>query len=84
MVNNGMRSIHSGEILCEDFLKPLNSLILALLVPTMRLHGIVKERQVIMPDTALRLAGYFGGDTWQAIQAHGARIQQEAQPHIAA
>lgn len=100
MIDNGMRPIHPGEILREDFLKPLglsvNALALALRVPATRLHEIVKERRGITPDTALRLACYFGGDarSWlnlqaefdlkQAIQAQGSRIQQEVQPRLAA
>jgi addiction module HigA family antidote len=34
----------------------------ALRVPAARLHEIAKERRSITPDTALRLARYFGGD----------------------
>lgn len=66
--------IHPGEILREEFLKPLdlsvNALAQALRVPATRLHEIVKERRAITPDTALRLARYFGGDarTWMGFQ----------------
>ncbi|MFZ4792096.1 MAG: HigA family addiction module antitoxin [Candidatus Competibacteraceae bacterium] len=100
MINNGMRPVHPGEILREDFLQPLglsvNALALALRVPSTRLHEIVKERRAITPDTALRLAQYFGGDakSWLnlqteydlklAIQAQGALIQQDIQPRLAA
>ncbi len=72
---NGMRPIHPGEILREDFLQPLgmsvNALALALRVPSTRLHEIVKERRAITPDTALRLARYFGGDaqSWLNLQS---------------
>ncbi|MFZ2311535.1 MAG: HigA family addiction module antitoxin [Methylobacter sp.] len=66
MIHNGMRPIHPGEILREDYLIPLglsvNALANALRVPPTRLHEIVKERRSITPDTALRLARYFGGD----------------------
>lgn len=66
MINNGMRPIHPGEILREDYLVPLglsvNALANALRVPATRLHEIVKERRAITLDTALRLARYFGGD----------------------
>ncbi len=58
--------VHPGEILREEFLDPLglsvNALAQALRVPATRLHEIVKERRAITPDTALRLARYFGGD----------------------
>ncbi|MBV9531652.1 MAG: HigA family addiction module antidote protein [Bradyrhizobium sp.] len=72
---NRMRAVHPGEILREDFLAPLgmsvNALAMALAVPATRLHEIVKERRAITPDTAERLARYFGGDagSWLALQA---------------
>jgi len=75
MIKNGMRAIHPGEILREDYLLPLemsvNGLAKKLLVPTTRLHEIVKERRAITPDTAIRLARYFGGDarSWLNLQS---------------
>jgi len=55
--------IHPGEILLEDFMKPLglsmNKLALALHVPVTRIAEIVHERRGITPDTALRLARYL-------------------------
>jgi addiction module HigA family antidote len=55
--------IHPGEILREDFMKPLglsmNRLALDLRVPVTRIAEIVHERRAISPDTALRLARYF-------------------------
>ena len=55
--------IHPGEILREDFLKPLglsmNKLALDLHVPVTRIAEIVHERRSITPDTALRLGRYF-------------------------
>jgi addiction module HigA family antidote len=74
MIENRMRPIHPGEILREDYLLPLgmsvNALANALHVPATRLHEIVKERRAITPDTALRLARYFGGDaqSWLNLQ----------------
>ncbi len=63
MIRNGMRPVHPGEILREDYLTPLgmsvHALASALHVPATRLHEIVKERRAISPDTALRLARYF-------------------------
>jgi len=56
-------SIHPGEILQEDFLKPLgismNRLALDLRVPVTRIAEIVHQRRGITPDTALRLGRYF-------------------------
>jgi len=75
MIINGMRPVHPGEILREEYLTPLgmsvNALAQALRVPTTRLHEIVKERRAITPDTALRLARYFGGDarSWLNLQS---------------
>lgn len=72
---NGMRPVHPGEILREDFLAPLDlsvhALAQALHVPATRLHEIAKERRAVTPDTALRLARYFGGDaqSWLNLQA---------------
>jgi len=55
--------IHPGEILREDFMKPLgismNKLALDLHVPVTRIAEIVHERRGITPDTALRLGRYF-------------------------
>lgn len=55
--------IHPGEILREDFMKPLgismNRLALDLRVPVTRIGEIVHERRGITPDTALRLGRYF-------------------------
>ena len=74
MITNGMRPIHPGEILREDYLKPLqmsaNALSKALHVPAGRVNDIVLERRGVTPDTALRLARYFGGDaqSWLNLQ----------------
>ena len=74
MIKNGMRPIHPGEILREDYLKPMqmsaNALSKALHVPAGRVNDIVLERRGVTPDTALRLARYFGGDaqSWLNLQ----------------
>lgn len=73
-LHNGMRPIHPGEILREEYLAPLgmtaNALATALHVTPARINDIVRERRGITPDTALRLARYFGGDaeTWLNLQ----------------
>ncbi len=55
--------VHPGEILREDFMRPLgltiNKLALDLHVPATRIGEIVHERRRISADTALRLARYF-------------------------
>ena len=61
---NKMRPIHPGEVLREEFLVPLgvnaHALAMDLKVPAPRINDIVRERRSITPDTALRLARYFG------------------------
>jgi addiction module HigA family antidote len=75
MIKNGMRPVHPGEILREDFLAPLNmsanALARHLLVPPSRINDILLERRGITADTALRLSRYFGGDaqSWMNLQA---------------
>ena len=75
MIKNGMRPVHPGEILREDFLVPLgmsaNALSKALNVPAPRINDIARERRGITADTAMRLARYFGGDarSWMNLQA---------------
>ncbi|SOE59113.1 addiction module antidote protein, HigA family [Burkholderia sp. D7] len=84
-LKNGMRPIHPGEILREDFLAPLgmsaNALAQRLNVPTSRMNDIVRERRGVTPDTAMRLARFFGGDatSWLNLQqAHDLKIAERA------
>ena len=66
--------IHPGEILAEEFMKPLgisiNRLARELHVPPNRIHGIVHGTRSITADSALRLGTYFGTtpDTWLNLQ----------------
>lgn len=75
MFKNGMRPVHPGEILREDYLIPLgmsaNTLSKTLNVPATRINDIVRERRGVTADTAMRLARYFGGDarSWMNLQA---------------
>jgi addiction module HigA family antidote len=74
-IRNGMRPVHPGEVLREDYLKPLglsaNALARALAVPAPRINDIVLGRRGVSADTAMRLARYFGGDarSWLNLQA---------------
>jgi addiction module HigA family antidote len=74
-IKNGMRPVHPGEVLREDFLRPVgltaNALAKALHVPAPRINDIVRERRGVSADTAMRLARYFGGDarSWLNLQA---------------
>lgn len=75
MFKNGMRPVHPGEILREDYLEPLqmsaNALAKALHVPTPRINEVVREKRGITADTALRLARYFNTTPqfWIGLQA---------------
>jgi len=82
---NGMRPVHPGEVLREDYLKPLdmsvNALAKQLGIPASRLNDIVLQRRGVTPDTAMRLARYFGGDarSWLNLQtAHDLRVAEIA------
>ena len=56
--------IHPGEILMEEFIKPMNisqyRLAKDISVPPRRINEIVHGLRAITPDTALRLSRYFG------------------------
>jgi addiction module HigA family antidote len=58
-----LKPVHPGEILSEEFMKPLglsmNKLALDLRVPVTRIAKIVHQRRAITTDTALRLGRYF-------------------------
>jgi addiction module HigA family antidote len=97
---NKMRPIHPGEVLREEFLIPFvmsaHALALELRVPAPRINDIVRERRAITPDTALRLARYFGTTPhfWMDLQTSfdlksaeikiGSKIAREIQVRLAA
>ena len=66
---------HPGEVLREDFLEPLGlsqyTLAKAIGVPQIRVSEIVNAKSAVTPDTALRLARYFGtsAEFWMGMQA---------------
>ena len=72
--NDKLHPIHPGEVLLEEFLKPMkisqNELALALRVPARRINEIVLSKRRITVDTALRLAHYFGNSAqfWLGLQ----------------
>jgi addiction module HigA family antidote len=90
---------HPGEVLNEEFLRPLcmsvNALALALRVPATRIGAIVKGERSVTADTALRLARFFGTspEFWMNLQAmydltkarreSGGRIQRDVRPRAA-
>ena len=72
---NLLDPIHPGEILSEEFMKPLgisiNRLSRDLHVPPNRVHAIVHGTRAITADSALRLGTYFGvtPETWLNLQS---------------
>jgi len=64
MSKTKLAPIHPGEILIEEFLKPMEvsqyRLAKDISVPARRINEIVQGKRSITPDTALRLSKYFG------------------------
>lgn len=64
MAKQKLPPIHPGEILMEEFLKPMGisqyKLAKDISVPARRINEIVQSKRSITPDTALRLSRYFG------------------------
>ena len=75
MKKKRMAPVHPGEILLEQFLKPLamsqNKLALEISVPPRRINEIVKGRRRVTADTAMRLARFFKmtPEYWMGLQA---------------
>src|SRR5271154_41407 len=90
---------HPGEMLSEEFLKPLgmsvNALAMALRVPATRIGAIVKGERSVTADTALRLARFLGTspEFWGNLQAmhdltkarleQGRTIEKDVRPRAA-
>ncbi len=70
-----LEPIHPGEILLEEFMKPLgvsiNRLARDIAVPPGRVSAIVNGKRAITADTAIRLGRYFGTspEVWMGLQA---------------
>ena len=70
-----LQPIHPGEILLEEFMKPLgvsiNRLAREIAVPPGRISAIVNGKRAVTADTALRLGKYFGvsPEVWMGLQA---------------
>ena len=92
-----LHPVHPGEVLLEEFLKPMglsqNQLALALRVPARRINEIVHGKRRISADTALRLARYFrmSPQFWLGLQMDydldvaedelGARLRSRSRGH---
>ena len=91
--------IHPGEILFEEFMKPMdisiNRLAREIAVPPGRISAIVNGKRAITADTALRLGKYFGvsAELWLGLQADfdlriakrmvGAQIDKQVHARVA-
>ena len=99
MTKRDFPPIHPGEILLEDFLKPMQLsqyyLAQAIGVPPRRINEIVHGKRGITADTALRLGRFFGMEAqfWMNLQtrydlettreALADRLDQEVSVHVA-
>ena len=93
MAQRRLNPVHPGEVLLEEFLKPLNlsqnRLALDIGVPARRINEIVLRKRSVSADTALRLSQYFGTSPqfWLGLQTEydldvaadkiGSRIKRE-------
>jgi antitoxin HigA-1 len=92
-----MPPVHPGEILLEDFMKPMRitqyRLAKGMNVYPRKINEIVQGKRAITADTALRLARFFGtsAEVWMNLQSHyelevardelGERVVQEVTPY---
>ncbi len=99
MAEDRLRPVHPGEVLLEEFLKPMglsqNRLALSIGVPARRINEIVLGRRSITADTALRLARFFdmSPQFWLGLQMDynldlaedelGERLRREVIPYAA-
>ena len=69
-----LKNIHPGDVLKEEFLKPLGisayRLCMDIKIPQTRISEIIKGNRAITADTALRLSKYFGNSPnfWLGLQ----------------
>ena len=98
-MSSKLHPVHPGEVLLEEFLKPLglsqNRLALDISVPPRRINEIVLKKRRITADTALRLGRYFNTSPqfWLGLQADydldvaslslGDRLEREVKAHAA-
>ena len=97
MADDMLDPVHPGEVLLEEFLKPMglsqNRLALDIGVPARRINEIVLGKRRVTADTALRLARYFdmSPQFWLGLQMDydldvtaetmGSRLEREVRPH---
>ena len=83
-----LHPVHPGEVLSEEFLKPMNlsqnRLALSVGVPARRINEIVLGKRSISADTALRLGRFFGISPEFWLGLHGKSKNTTTQQHSAA
>jgi len=100
MTEEKLKPVHPGEVLLEEFLKPMglsqNQVALDIGVPARRINEIVLGKRRITADTALRLARYFGTSPqfWLGLQMDydldvaadsiAERLEREVRPYAVA
>lgn len=99
-MTNKLSPIHPGEVLLEEFIKPMNlsqnRLAIDIGVDARRINEIVLGKRSVTADTALRLARFFGNSPqfWLGLQTQydlditedqiGKRLDREVRPHAMA
>ena len=99
-MNDKLKPVHPGEVLLEEFLKPMNlsqnRLAIDIGVDARRINEIVLGTRSVTADTALRLSRYFGTSPqfWLGLQAEydldvtldslGDRLEREVRPRVPA
>jgi addiction module HigA family antidote len=99
MSGQRLAPVHPGEVLLEDFLKPMGisqyRLAKSLGVPVQRVHDLAHGRRAMTADTALRLARFFAMEAqfWMNLQtrydlertadALAGRLEREVAPYAA-
>jgi antitoxin HigA-1 len=99
MSEKRLAPVHPGEVLLEDFLKPMGisqyRLAKSLGVPVQRIHDLAHGRRAMTADTALRLARFFAMEAqfWMILQtrydlertadALAGRLDREVEPYAA-
>ncbi len=96
-MSNKLSPVHPGEVLLEEFIKPMglsqNRLAIDIGVDARRINEIVLGKRAITADTALRLSRFFGNSPqfWMGLQSQydldlaqdqlGKRLDREVRPY---
>ncbi len=99
-MTNKLLPIHPGEVLQEEFIKPMNlsqnRLAIDIGVDARRINEIVLGKRAVTADTALRLSRFFGNSAqfWMGLQTQydlnvaedqlSKRLEREVRPYVVA